>query len=379
MRDPSRHILFLATEYAAGMRPYASAIIHALWQDGDQAVIVTKCDDYKQDFANLPAGSVTWIDYPTTLLGKAMFRLRPTRLIKAIERLIAETDINLIYSLTEELVLASSINRLQRQCPVLYTVHDATHHDVKFNSLIDRAKDFVLMARPQRLMLQRTRHIVTNSHDQLDHIRSHYPDHGVYYAPFPTLVNDAIAQGSGRVHELEGVEDGYILFFGNLHLYKGVHLLYNAYLSHPELQDRALVIAGSKDIYFERHEQQAGNHIIFINRFIDDCEVHDLFARAAVVVYPYISATQSGVTSIASYFGKPMVLSDLPFFKHTCEGFQGIEFFPAGDSQALAEAITRSLQSPADTTELYTRQYSPQALTASLSAIINQLTSPMIE
>ena len=49
-------------------------------------------------------------------------------------------------------------------------------------------------------------------------------------------------------------------------------------------------------------------------RFIKDSEVRDLFSRAAVVVYPYISATQSGVTSIASYFDKPMVLSDLPFW-----------------------------------------------------------------
>lgn len=376
MRQKGKHILFLATEYEAGMRPYASAIIHALWQEGDQIIIVTKSEDYKRDFDDMPQASVTWIDYPTAKLGKALFRLRPTRLIKAIERLIAETDISLIYSLTEELVLAGSINRLQRQCPVLYTVHDAIHHDVKFNSLIDRVKDYVLMARPQRHMLQRTHHIVTNSHDQLDHIRSHYPDHSVYYAPFPTLVNDAIAQGNRRSPELEGVKDGYILFFGNLHLYKGVHLLYDAYLSHPELQGRTLVIAGSKDIYFERHEKQTGN-IIFINRFIGDSEVHDLFSRAAVVVYPYISATQSGVTSIASYFGKPIVLSDLPFFKQTCEGYQGIEFFPTGDSEALATAIFRSLQAPQSSTRpLYDSQYATEALRTTLTTIITELLQP---
>ena len=58
-----QHILFLATEYAAGMRPYASAIIHALWQEGDQVLVVAKDDSVKHDFDDLPTDSVTWIDY----------------------------------------------------------------------------------------------------------------------------------------------------------------------------------------------------------------------------------------------------------------------------------------------------------------------------
>ena len=100
----------------------------------------------------------------------------------------------------------------------------------------------------------------------------------------------------------------------------------------------------------------------------------DLFSRAAVVVYPYISATQSGVTSIASYYGKPMVLSDLPFFKQTCEGCQGIEFFPAGNSDALATAISRALQcAQVNTRPLYDRQYAPEALRNALDTIISSL------
>ena len=97
--------------------------------------------------------------------------------------------------------------------------------------------------------------------------------------------------------------------------------------------------------------------------------MNDLFSRAAVVVYPYISATQSGVTSIAGYFGKPMVLSDLPYFRETCEGIDGVEFFPAGDSEQLAAAIERALQSHATTTALYQREYSPQAMRTALDEI----------
>ena len=114
--------------------------------------------------------------------------------------------------------------------------------------------------------------------------------------------------------------------------------------------------------------------VTFINRFIDDSEVRDLFGRAALVVYPYISATQSGVTSIASYFGKPMVLSDLPFFKQTCEGSEGVEFFTSGDRQALASALSRALQGELATTHgLYDREYAPQAMQAALNSIINSI------
>ena len=152
-------------------------------------------------------------------------------------------------------------------------------------------------------------------------------------------------------------------------------MLYDAYLSHPELQRRPLVIAGSGYIYFKREADEPG--VTFINRFIDDNEVKDLFSRAAVVVYPYISATQSGVVSIASYFGKPMVLSDLPFFKQTCESSEGIEFFTTGDSESLATAITRSLQSPdASTRPLYDREYTSEALCSSLNQILSQVLTP---
>lgn len=373
MRNPSKHILFIATEYAAGMRPYASAIIHTMWQAGDHVLIVTKGGHFKHDFDGLPIDAVTWIDYPTAKLNKLIYRFKPSRLVAEIERLVTEHGLQLIYCLTGELVLAGSINRLQRLAPLLYTVHDAVGHDSKFESWASWLKHKILIQYPQQRLIRSTQCQITNSKEQCQHIQEHHPYHKVYYAPFPTLVTPDIEHGNAPVAELSELSDGYILFFGNVQLYKGVHLLYDAYLAHPELHSRPLVIAGSGYIYFK--QQDTGNSkIIFINRYIDDNELKDLFCRAAVVVYPYISATQSGVTSIASYFGKPMVLSDLPFFKQTGEGYQGIEFFVTGDSDALAAAIERTLQAtPASTRPLYDSQYSTEALRTTLNAVIKQL------
>lgn len=367
MRNPSHHILFVATEYAAGMRPYASAIIHSLWQQGDHVLIVAKEDSVKRDFDDLPGGSVSWVDYPTAKLHKLAFRYRPSRLMECIEQLVVEQDIRLIYCLTGELVLVNYIKRLQYMVPVLYTIHDAVGHDSKFEGVITWLKHKLLIAGPQRRLIKNTRYQVTNSKSQQQLVQESYPYHKVFYAPFPTLVTDEIAHGDVKVAELADVADGYILFFGNLQLYKGVHLLYDAYLSHPELRERPLVITGSGYIYFRRRDDESG--VTFINRYVDDAEVKDLFSRAAVVVYPYVSATQSGVVSIASYYGKPVVLSDVPYFKQTCEGYEGVEFFTAGDSEALAVAIHRSLLSSASTSDLYNKEYAPQTMRDALEGI----------
>lgn len=373
MRRENQHILFIASEYAAGMRPYANAIIHTLWQAGDHVLIVTKDGNFKHDFDDLPIDAITWVDYPTAKLNKLVYRFKPSRLIREIERLVTEHELQLIYCLTGELVLAGNINRLQRLAPLLYTVHDAVGHDSKFENWASWLKHKILIHYPQQRLIRRTRCQITNSQEQSQQIKERFPYHKVYYAPFPTLVTPDIEHGNTPVPELANQHDGYILFFGNLQLYKGVHLLYEAYLTHPELQSRPLIIAGSGYIYFKQEDTGIGN-IIFINRYIDDSELKDLFSRAAVVVYPYISATQSGVTSIASYFGKPMVLSDLPFFKQTCEGCQGIEFFPAGNSDALATAISRALQcAQVNTRPLYDRQYAPEALRNALDTIISSL------
>lgn len=368
----TRPILFLATEYdAPGMRPYARNIINAMWQAGDHVLIITRYNADFKAFPHIPEDDITWIEYPSAKLEKALFRFHPARVLRAINDIIADKGIGFIYSLTEELILADSINSLQSRIPVLYTVHDATFHDYKSANPIRWLKDRLIIARPQRLMLERTRNQVTNSREQLADIKRRYPDHTIHYAPFPTLVNEAIVGGGKQVEELKAVDDGYILFFGTLHLYKGVHLLYDTYLKHPELQDRPLVIAGTQNIYFERRVNE--ENVIFINRFIDDNEVRDLFERASLIVYPYISATQSGVASIASYFGKPMVLSDLPFFKQTCEGCEGVEFFTTNDRESLATAITRALQSTASTRPLYDREYATEALVSSLDHIIQQI------
>lgn len=364
------NILFLATEYEGGMRPYAYTIIHNTWNEHSHAVVVIKDEKYKRDFHNLDPERVHFITYPKCKLGKLWFKIQPTALITEIKRILKEVHIDVVYSLTGELVLSDFIKPLQKKVPVLYTVHDAIPHETKL-PLIEKLKERYIVLKPQQKLLSRTMHKVTNSKAQFEYVSKHYTNSkNIFYAPFPSLINDDIKHGKTEVPETKGVTN-YILFFGNIHLYKGVDLLYRCYLEHSELHKHKLVLAGNGIYYFPRPTSNEG--VIVINRFVDDKELADLFQKAAVVVYPYISATQSGVISIASFFKKPIVLSDVDYFKEVAENQPGVTFFKKGDTNHMARAIKDALATQVSSERIYTDIYSRESLTKSTAAIIHQL------
>jgi glycosyltransferase involved in cell wall biosynthesis len=109
----------------------------------------------------------------------------------------------------------------------------------------------------------------------------------------------------------------YLLFFGFIRAYKGLDLLLEAF-SDTRLRNRniKLIIAGEfyedNTPYLEIiRRNDLENEVILFNHFIKDIEVPLFFSAADLVVQPYKSATQSGVTQIAFYFEKPMLVTDV--------------------------------------------------------------------
>jgi D-inositol-3-phosphate glycosyltransferase len=81
-----------------------------------------------------------------------------------------------------------------------------------------------------------------------------------------------------------------------------------------------------------------GNDIILFDHFINDREVPLFFSIADLVVQPYKSATQSGVTQIAFYFEKPMLVTDVGGLKEIVpDGKCGYVVKP--DPKSISEAI----------------------------------------
>jgi D-inositol-3-phosphate glycosyltransferase len=109
----------------------------------------------------------------------------------------------------------------------------------------------------------------------------------------------------------------YLLFFGFIRAYKGLDLLLEAF-ADKRLRGRKLklIIAGefyeSADPYKAIIEKNnLGDDVIMYDRFIREDEVALFFSAADLVVQPYRSATQSGVTQIAFHFERPMLVTDV--------------------------------------------------------------------
>jgi D-inositol-3-phosphate glycosyltransferase len=139
-------------------------------------------------------------------------------------------------------------------------------------------------------------------------------------------------------------EDSYLLFFGFIRAYKGLDLLIEAF-SDRRLRDRRLklIIAGE---FYEDDTQYKDlikkysleNDVIFFAHFIKDDEVPLFFSVADIVVQPYKTATQSGVTQIAFYFEKPMLVTDVGGLREIVpDGKCGYVVKP--EPELIAEAI----------------------------------------
>lgn len=109
----------------------------------------------------------------------------------------------------------------------------------------------------------------------------------------------------------------YFLFFGFIRDYKGLDWLLEAF-AHPEFEGKKvkLLIAGEFYTNPEPYKKTIENHpfkdrILLFDQFIADSEVNLWFSAADLVVQPYKSATQSGVSQIAVYFEKPVVVTDV--------------------------------------------------------------------
>ncbi len=108
-----------------------------------------------------------------------------------------------------------------------------------------------------------------------------------------------------------------LLFFGFIRQYKGLDLLLKALAILKErMPGIKLLLAG--EFYEDEQpynnlvkELDIENMLIRKTNFIADSEVRYYLCSADLVVQPYKNATQSGVTPLAYYFEKPMVVTNV--------------------------------------------------------------------
>ena len=125
-------------------------------------------------------------------------------------------------------------------------------------------------------------------------------------------------------------EGKYILFFGLIRKYKGLDLAIKAMSNKSIIKKNIkLIIAGefydSEEKYQNLIRDLNLKNIIIYNQFIENKQVPDFFSVSNLVILPYTSATQSGVTQLAMYYKKPMLVTNvggLPeIIEHNKDGY----------------------------------------------------------
>ena len=104
-----------------------------------------------------------------------------------------------------------------------------------------------------------------------------------------------------------------VLFFGFIRKYKGLDLLLESLIQTPEIH---AIIAGEcyEDWDFYQkiiRENELSSRVHLFTDFIPADQVRVFFSAADLVVQPYKSATQSGISQIAYHFEKPMVVTNV--------------------------------------------------------------------
>ena len=148
-----------------------------------------------------------------------------------------------------------------------------------------------------------------------EELRRFTADKPISYVPHPVYDNygDVVSK-QAACQQLGISPDGkYLLFFGFIREYKGLDLLIKA-MADPRIKASGirLIIAGEYYGNQESYEKLMDDlgvrdQLILKTDFIPNPDVRYYFSAADLLVQPYKSATQSGISQLAYHFEKPMV------------------------------------------------------------------------
>jgi len=160
---------------------------------------------------------------------------------------------------------------------------------------------------------------VAMSRSVLNDLESFDPGKPKLYCPHPLYDNFGAPISKEVAINRLGLDPSfhYVLFFGFIRDYKGLDLLLKAFADqHLREMKIKLLVAGEFYCDPKPYQEIISGHsledqVIMSNDFIPDSQVLNYFCAADLVVQPYKSATQSGVTQIAYHFNKPMIITDV--------------------------------------------------------------------
>ncbi len=167
---------------------------------------------------------------------------------------------------------------------------------------------------------------------------------------------EIVSKAEARKHLGLPGNEKIVLFFGFIRKYKGLDLLLEAMkilkeripIPNSQFPIPKLLIAGEfyedeKHLKELMKQLNISDQLILKTGFIPDSEVKYYLCAADVVIQPYRNATQSGVTPLAYYFEKPMVVTNVGGLPSLVPNEKtGLVVEP--DPSSIAEGILRFYQ-----------------------------------
>lgn len=136
----------------------------------------------------------------------------------------------------------------------------------------------------------------------------------------------------------------YLLFFGFIRKYKGLDLLLQA-MGDVRVKQLGIRVIVAGEFYDDPlpykdliQREKIESSVILRTEYIPSDEVRYYFCAADMVVQPYRTATQSGVTQIAYHFERPMLVTNVGGLPE-CVIDKKVGYVTEVNSTAIADAI----------------------------------------
>jgi len=164
---------------------------------------------------------------------------------------------------------------------------------------------------------------ITMSEQVMNDLLKFVRDKPVKLVPHPLYDNfgEIISKIEAREKLKIKTDELIILFFGFIRKYKGLDILLDAMKiikenTKSQISNLKLLVAGEfyddeKSYLQQINRLGINDDVILRTDFIPDSEVKYYLCAADAVIQPYRNATQSGVTPLAYYFEKPMIVTNV--------------------------------------------------------------------
>ncbi|MDA3822694.1 MAG: glycosyltransferase, partial [Bacteroidales bacterium] len=175
----------------------------------------------------------------------------------------------------------------------------------------------------------------------------------------------------------------YALFFGFIRDYKGLDLVLQAF-GESVLKDSNIKLLVAGEFYSDEEKYLAiikklgiEDRVVLRTDFIPDNMVKYYFSAIDVVVQPYKTATQSGISQIAYHFNKPMIVTNVGGLPEIVPDGK-VGFVVEKNGPAIAQAIRRDYDENLEETftkgaEEEKQKYSWNRMVTTIDKLITEL------